>query len=129
VIDYRDWQISLGRRFRALKLWFVIRTHGADGLASFVRTHVAMAKDLEAKLAAHPSYEIVAPTPLSLVTFRHVGGDAENERIRDAINGGGKAYLTHTKLDGLVVLRVAIGAARTEQRHVDAIYEQLANLA
>jgi len=129
VIDYRDWQIPLGRRFRALKLWFVIRTHGAGGLADFVRSHVVMAKDLEAKLAAHPSYEIVAPTPLSLVTFRHVGGDAENERIRDAINDGGKAYLTHTKLGDHVVLRVAIGAVRTEQRHVDAMYEQLADLA
>jgi aromatic-L-amino-acid decarboxylase len=129
VIDYRDWQISLGRRFRALKLWFVIRTHGAGGLADFVRSHVVMAKDLEAKLAAHPSYEIVAPTPLSLVTFRHVGGDAENERIRDAINDGGKAYLTHTRLNDDVVLRVAIGAVRTEQRHVDAMYQLLADLA
>ena len=88
-----------------------------------------MAKDLEAKLAAHPSYVIVAPTPLSLVTFKHVGGDAENERIRDAINDGGKVYLTHTKLNDSVVLRVAIGAARTEQRHVDAMYQLLADLA
>jgi aromatic-L-amino-acid decarboxylase len=129
VIDYRDWQIPLGRRFRALKLWFVIRTHGAEGLVAFVRSHVAMAKDLEAKLEAHPSYEIVAPTQLSLVTFRHVGGDAENDRILNAINSSGEAYLTHTKLNEQLVLRVSIGAVRTEQHHVDAMYNLLAQLA
>lgn len=129
VLDYRDWQVSLGRRFRALKLWFVIRTHGAEGLANFVRSHVVMAKDFEAKIVAHPQYEIVAPTPLSLVTFRHVGGDEDNERIRDAINSGGEAYLTHTRLNDQTVLRVAIGAVRTEQRHVDALYSLLAALA
>ncbi len=129
VVDYRDWQIPLGRRFRALKLWFVIRTHGAEGLANFVRSHVDMAKNFEAKIEAHPQYEIVAPTPLSLVTFRHVGGDADNERIRDAINNGGESYITHTKLNGQTVLRLAIGAVRTEQRHVDATYNLLAALA
>lgn len=129
VIDYRDWQISLGRRFRALKLWFVIRTHGAQGLASFVRSHVAMARDFDAQIAAHPDYEIVAPTKLSLVTFRHRGGDAENERIRDAINNGGRAYITHTKLNDQIVLRVAIGAVRTERRHVDALFQLLDQLA
>ncbi len=129
VVDYRDWQIPLGRRFRALKLWFVIRTHGAEGLANFVRSHVEMAKNFEAKIEAHPQYEIVAPTPLSLVTFRHIGGDADNERIRDAINNGGESYITHTKLNGQTVLRLAIGAVRTEQRHVDATYNLLAALA
>lgn len=129
VVDYRDWQIPLGRRFRALKLWFVIRTHGAQGLMSFVRSHVEMAKDFEAKIAAHQSFEIVAPTPLSLVTFRHTGGDADNERIRDAINDGGNAYVTHTKLDGNVVLRLAIGAVRTEQRHIDDVFDLIVGLA
>ncbi|MFT7474348.1 MAG: aromatic-L-amino-acid decarboxylase [Verrucomicrobiales bacterium] len=129
VIDYRDWQIPLGRRFRALKLWFVIRTHGAEGLAAFVRSHVDMAKDLDAKLHAHPSYEIVAPTRLSLVSFRHVGGDDDNDRILNAINSSGEAYLTHTKLNDQLVLRVSIGAVRTEQRHVDAVFNLLAQLA
>ena len=129
VVDYRDWQIPLGRRFRALKLWFVIRTHGAEGLANFVRSHVEMAKRFEAQIEAHPQYEIVAPTPLSLVTFRHIGGDADNERIRDAINNGGESYITHTKLNDQTVLRLAIGAVRTEQRHVDATYNLLAALA
>ena len=129
VIDYRDWQISLGRRFRALKLWFVIRTHGAAGLADFVRSHVEMALEFEARLIAHPQFEIVAPTRLSLVTFRHVGGDADNERIRDAINEGGEAYLTHTRLADQTVLRASIGAVRTEQRHVDALFSLLATLA
>lgn len=128
VIDYRDWQISLGRRFRALKLWFVIRTHGVSGLQAFVRSHIEMAQDFAAKIEAHPGYELVAPVSLSLVTFRHVGGDAENERIRDAINSGGEAYITHTRLNDQTVLRMAIGAVRTEQRHVDALYSLLAML-
>ncbi len=129
VIDYRDWQISLGRRFRALKLWFVIRTHGVEGLQAFIRSHVAMAEDFAAKIDAHPSYELVAPTSLSLVTFRHVDGDSANERIRDSINASGEAYLTHTRLNEQTVLRMAIGAVRTEQRHVDALFSLLAMLA
>ena len=129
VIDYRDWQISLGRRFRALKLWFVIRTHGIEGLQSFVRSHIEMANDFAAKIEAHPKYELVAPVSLSLVTFRHTDGDAENERIRDAINSGGEAYLTHTRLNDQTVLRMAIGAVRTEQTHVDHLYNLLATLS
>ena len=129
VIDYRDWQIPLGRRFRALKLWFVIRTHGAEGLADFIRNHVEMAKALAERIDAHPSYELVAPTPLSLVTFRHTGGDEANERIRDTINGDGDAYLTHTRLADRTVLRIAIGAVRTEQRHIDALFDRLDSLA
>ena len=129
VIDYRDWQISLGRRFRALKLWFVIRTHGVEGLQAFVRSHVEMANDFANKIEAHSSYELVAPTSLSLVTFRHVGGDTENERIRDAINSGGEAYLTHTRLNDQTVLRMAIGAVRTEQSHVDSLYDLLDSVA
>ncbi len=125
VIDYRDWQIPLGRRFRALKLWFVIRSHGAEGLRAFVRSHVEMAQGLHRRLDTHDAYEIVAPTRLSLVTFRHVGGDAENERVRDAINESGRAYLTHTVLDGRTVLRAAIGAVRTEPRHVDELFALL----
>ena len=122
VIDYRDWQIPLGRRFRALKLWFVIRSHGGEGLRSFVRSHVEMARDFEAWIAGHQHYEIAAPTTLSLVTFRHIGGDAENERIRDSINSSGRAYLTHTKLDDQLALRVAIGSVRTESRHVEDLF-------
>ena len=129
VIDYRDWQIPLGRRFRALKLWFVIRTHGAAGLADFIRNHVHMAQALAERIEAHPSYELVAPTPLSLVTFRHTGGDEDNERIRDMINSDGEAYLTHTRLADQTVLRVAIGAVRTEQRHIDALFDRLDELA
>ncbi len=129
VIDYRDWQIPLGRRFRALKLWFVIRTHGAAGLADFIRNHVHMAQALAERIHGHPSYELVAPTPLSLVTFRHTGGDEDNERIRDTINSDGEAYLTHTRLADQTVLRVAIGAVRTEQRHIDALFDRLDELA
>ena len=94
-----------------------------------MRSHVEMAKDLDARIAAHPDYEIVAPTELSLVTFRHTEGDARNEWIRDQINSSGQAYVTHTKLGGQTVLRVAIGAVRTEQRHVDALFDRLVEYA
>lgn len=107
----------------------MIRTHGVDGLQAFVRSHIEMANDFAAKIEAHPSYELVAPTSLSLVTFRHVDGDEANERIRDAINTGGEAYITHTRLNDQTVLRMAIGAVRTEQHHVDALYNLLAMLA
>ena len=88
-----------------------------------------MADGFAAKIDAHPKYELVAPVSLSLVAFRHVDGDAATERIRDAINSDGDAYLTHTKLAGTTALRVSIGAVRTEQRHVDAIYDLLDSLA
>ena len=87
-----------------------------------------MAQAFDARIAAHPSYEIVAPTRLSLVTFRHVGGDEENERIRDEINASERAYVTHTSLNGQMVLCVAIGAVRTEQRHVDDLVELVESL-
>ena len=94
-----------------------------------MRSHVEMAEGFAAKIESHPQYELVAPLSLSLVAFRHVDGDGETERIRDAINSGGEAYITHTRLNDQMVLRVSIGAVRTEQRHIDALYSLLAALA
>ena len=122
VIDYRDWQIPLGRRFRALKLWFVIRCFGVKGLQSHIRQHVALAQELAQQIDAASDFEIVAPAPLNLVCFRHCGGDDVNQAIMDRINESGRLYLTHTKLNDKLVLRMAIGGTLTEHRHVEAAW-------
>lgn len=118
VIDYRDWQIPLGRRFRALKLWFVIRHYGVTGLQHHIREHVALAQEFAGWVAADPNFELVVDAPFNLVCFRHVGGDASNQVLLDRLNASGALYLTHTKLNDKLVLRMSIGQARTERRHV-----------
>jgi aromatic-L-amino-acid decarboxylase len=125
VIDYRDWQVPLGRRFRALKLWFVIRHYGIEGLQHHIRAHVALAQEFAAWVEADPDFEIVAPAPLNLVCFRYRCDDAFNERLLAAINNSGAAYLTHTKLDGRYTLRMVVGQTHTERRHVAATWEAL----
>ncbi len=90
VIDYRDWQIPLGRRFRALKLWFVLRSFGAEELRRRMRTHVALAQEFARWVEADGDFELAAPAPLNLVCFRHRGGDEANQRILDAMNGSGR---------------------------------------
>jgi aromatic-L-amino-acid decarboxylase len=124
VTDYRDWGVALGRRFRALKLWFVLRAHGADGLAAMVRRHCSLASDLAARVESHDALDLVVPCRLSLVCVAHRDGDAATQRLLDAVNGSG-AFATHTRLDGRLVLRLAIAQARTEQRHVDALWQVL----
>jgi aromatic-L-amino-acid decarboxylase len=123
VIDYRDWQVPLGRRFRSLKLWFVLRAYGAEGLQHHIREHVALTQELAERLRAHPSLEVVAPHPLNLVCFRHVDGDAATQELLDGLNATGRVLLTHTRLDDRLVIRVAIGAQATETRHVDALWQ------
>ena len=118
VIDYRDWQIPLGRRFRALKLWATIRWYGVEGLRHQVREHVRLAQDFADWVRKHPSLELVAPVPLNLVCFRHVAGDQANQAILDRLNRSGELFLTHTRLDGRFVLRMSIGGTTTERRHV-----------
>ena len=118
VIDYRDWQISLGRRFRALKLWFVIRHYGVEGLRFHVRRHVALAQEFARWVVASDDFELAAPAPLNLVCFRHRGGDDFNQALLDALNGSGALYLTHTKLAGRFTLRMSIGQTQTEAKHV-----------
>jgi aromatic-L-amino-acid decarboxylase len=128
VIDYRDWQIQLGRRFRALKLWAVLRWYGAEGLREHVRAHLALAQELAGQMRADARFEVVAPHPLSLVCFRLRGHgddertDAANAELLRRVNGSGAAYLTHTRVRGRHTLRFAIGGTRTEQRHVAAAW-------
>ncbi len=129
VFDYRDWHVPLGRRFRALKLWFVIRHYGVEGLQQQVRDHVALAQDFAAWIEEDPRFELAAPAPLNLVCFRHVGGDAANEQLMSRLNASGKLYLTHTKLDGDMVLRLAIGGTYTQTRHVVHARELISRVA
>ncbi len=119
VFDYRDWGIPLGRRFRALKLWFVIRAYGVEGLRKHLRNGVALAQEFAGWVKADHRFELCAPVPLNLVCFRLRAGDQANERLRDALNASGQMYLIHTRLDGKLVLRLAIGGTYTERRHVE----------
>jgi aromatic-L-amino-acid decarboxylase len=125
VIDYRDWQVPLGRRFRALKLWAVIRWYGADGLRAHIRRHVGLAQDFAAWVGSDERFELVAPHPLALVTFRLRAGDDATRALMERVNASGRAYLTHTSVDGHVALRVAVGSPATEHRHVAALWELL----
>ena len=129
VIDYRDWQVPLGRRFRALKLWFVIRHYGVEGLRHHVREHVRLAQQFKGWVEADPRFEIAAPAPLNLVCFRLRAGDAANEALLAGLNATGQAYLTHTKLDGKYTLRLVVGQTHTEERHVAQAWALIRELA
>jgi aromatic-L-amino-acid decarboxylase len=125
VIDYRDWQVPLGRRFRALKLWFVLRIYGLEGLRRRVRRHVELAHDFASWVAADERFELVVPPSLNLVCFRLRGGDEENEALLGRLNASGALYLTHTRLGGRYTLRLSIGQTDTEERHVRAAWERI----
>lgn len=129
VYDYRDWHIQLGRRFRALKLWFVIRHYGLAGLRHHVRRHVALAQQFAAWVQEHPAFELAAPAPLNLVCFRHQAGDHANRALLEALNRSGGLYLTHTVLAGRYTLRMCIGQTNTEERHVKAAWEKIRQTA
>jgi aromatic-L-amino-acid decarboxylase len=130
VIDYRDWHPQLGRRFRALKLWAVLRCYGAEGLRAHIRHHVALAADLAARIEADPRFEIVAPHPLSLLCFRLAGpSDAPTEALHQRLNASGQALLTHTKVRGQYTLRLAIGGTLTEAHHVTETWTLIQELA
>jgi aromatic-L-amino-acid/L-tryptophan decarboxylase len=119
VIDYRDWHIPLGRRFRALKLWFVIRHYGVEGLQHHIQQHVNIAQQFARWVTESANFELAAPAPLNLVCFRHRGGDEITRQILDRLNGSGEMYLTHTVLNGKFTLRLCVGQTQTEARHVE----------
>ncbi len=124
VKNYRDWGIQLGRRFRALKLWFVIRSYGLAGLRAFVREHQRLARELRGWIEAEPGFEVLAPSPFGLVCFRLNDGRGEEELNRlnrallDEINRSSRVFLTHTALGGRFALRLVVGARLTGERHV-----------
>jgi aromatic-L-amino-acid decarboxylase len=129
VIDYRDWQIPLGRRFRSLKLWFVIRHYGVEGLRSHIRRHVELAQDFASWVQEDDRFELAVPRPLNLVCFRHRGGDTLNQQLLDQLNGSGHLYLTHTRLDGRLTLRLCVGQTHTDSRHVKQAWKRIQELA
>ncbi len=119
VLDYRDWQVPLGRRFRALKLWFVLRSYGIAGIQQLVRQHVALAHELAGCIAADTRFELAAPAALNLVCFRHRDGDAATQRILDRVNASGKLFISHTRLNDRLTLRFCVGQTNTQRRHVE----------
>lgn len=125
VFDYRDWQIPLGRRFRSLKLWFVIRHYGVKGLQFHVRQHVAIAQSFAQWVLRDDRFEVVAPVPLNLVCFRYRGSDDENQQLMDRLNQSGDLYLTHTRLDDRFVLRFCVGQTNTALRHVEYAWQRI----
>ena len=132
VIDYRDWHIPLGRRFRSLKLWFVIRHYGLEGLQHHIRMHVELAQKFSSWIEEDPDFELSAPVPLNLVCFRHKEGDEFNRQLLDSLITSGEIYLTHTSLNDRYTIRICIGQTQTEERHVEnawkLIREHAANL-
>ena len=129
VIDYRDWHVPLGRRFRALKLWFVIRHYGAEGLRAHVRRSVVLADWFAAQVEASDGFELAAPVSVGLVCFRHRAGDAFNQTLMDRLNRSGALYLTHTRLDERLVLRLAVGGPATRRDHVEAAWTRIVEAA
>jgi aromatic-L-amino-acid decarboxylase len=134
VVDYRDWSIPLGRRFRALKLWFTLRAYGLEALRAMIRRHIAWTEELAGRIAAEPDFELTTPPALALLTFRHVPPgvhdlDAHNRALLERVNDDGFLYLTPHVRAGRAVLRWSIGARTTERRHVLEAFERVAQLA
>jgi len=125
VIDYRDWHIQLGRRFRSLKLWFVIRHYGVEGLQHHIRQHVKLAQQFAGWVRNDDRFELAAPVPLNLVCFRHKAGDAANQTMLDRLNHSGDLFLTHTKLHGKLTLRLCVGQTNTQERHVQNAWKRI----
>ena len=128
VIDYRDWHVPLGRRFRSLKLWWVIRSYGVEGLQSMIRYHVALTERLAEKLKSDPRFEVVAPHPFALVCFRCTAGDEATQSLAEAVNGSPNVAWTGSELDGRPMIRVSIGQRTTDEGHVDALWLSLIHI-
>ena len=125
VVDYRDWHVPLGRRFRSLKLWFVIRHYGAEGLRQHLRRHVELANWFAEQVQADSRFELAAPVSLNLVCFRIKASDDDNQRLLAALNKSGKLYLSHTKINGEYALRLCVGQTHTEKEHVEKAWEMI----
>lgn len=131
VKNYRDWGIQLGRRFRALKLWFVIREFGVEGLQEKIRHHLQLAKKQKERITDDPDFELLAPAPLNTLCFRyapaHISDENKlnelNERLLQKVNQTGELFITHTKLDGSYTLRMVIGNTRVEEHHVQEAWQ------
>ena len=125
ALNYMDYSVALGRRFRALKLWFVMRSFGKEGASAILRTHLQWAQELAQLLQADGRFELAAPVPFSLVCFRMKASDEENRALMDRVNAGGTAFLSHTVLRGRFVLRLAIGNVKTSREDVLKTWEAI----
>jgi aromatic-L-amino-acid decarboxylase len=129
VMSLNEVSVPLGRRFRALKLWAVLRCYGREGLQAMIREHVRLAAEFERWVAEEPGWEVCAPRLFSLVCFRRDGSDEENETLLERVNASGEVFLSHTRLDGRYVLRLAIGNARTTEDDVRLAWDVLRRAA
>jgi aromatic-L-amino-acid decarboxylase len=125
VTNLMDYGPALGRRFRALKLWTVIRCYGREGLQALIREHVRLAQLFASWVEVEPGWELAAPVPFSVVCFRREGTDGENEALMERVNASGEVYLSHTKLGERLVLRLAVGNARTTEEDVALAWDVL----
>jgi len=125
VFDYRDWHVPLGRRFRALKLWFVIQHYGVEGLQFHVRRHVELAQNFLQWVREDSRFELLAPAPLNLICFRLKGEDGPNEELFLRLNQSGKLFLSHTRLRGRYTLRFCVGQTRTKLEHVENAWKAI----
>ena len=129
VFDYRDWHVQLGRRFRSLKLWFVIRHYGVEGLQYHIRKHVELSRKFTQWIKDSEDFELFVEPPLNLICFCHKAGDDFNMKLMNTANATGKTYFTHTKLNGKVVLRLSIGQTHTEEKHVKQTWDLICESA
>jgi aromatic-L-amino-acid/L-tryptophan decarboxylase len=129
AIDYRDWQIPLGRRFRSLKLWFTIRSGGVDDAIEMIRRHVQLTQELAEWVRADDRFEVVAPHPLNLLCVRLTAGDEATDALIARANATGRALFTRTVLDGAVACRVSIGGRTTDRTHVEQAWSLLQELS
>ncbi|XP_015068377.1 tyrosine decarboxylase 1-like [Solanum pennellii] len=143
VVDYKNWQITLSRRFRALKLWFVLRCHGVVNIKKFIRSHIKMAKNFEGLISMDERFEIVVPTNFSMVCFRvspsalqkkfefvdEVRVNEFNEKLLESINSSGVIHMTHTIVGGIYMIRFAIGAPLTHYSHITNAWDVIQNHA
>jgi aromatic-L-amino-acid/L-tryptophan decarboxylase len=127
--NYMDYGVPLGHRFRALKLWFVLRYYGREGLAGMIRNQIGWAQELAAQIDAHANFERTAPTPFSTLCFRHKGTDEDNRKILERVNASGQVFLSHTVLRGQYCLRLAIGNMKTTRDHVQRAWELVQSAA
>jgi len=137
VNNYRDWGIPLGRRFRALKLWFVIRNYGVEGIKERIKEHISMSRELAKKIDAHPDFEQLVPLNFNMICFRYHPNDisdpdelnALNEKFLNSLNDTGEVYMTHTKVKGQYTIRMVIGQTYVQQHHVDKAWDIIQKLS
>lgn len=129
ALNYMEYGVPLGRRFRALKLWFMMRYYGREGIAALIRSHILWAQELAGQIDRDPRFERMAPTPFSVVCFRYKGTNEQNQALLEKVNASGEFFLSHTVLNGNYCLRLAIGNMGTTREHVQKAWELIGQLA